>query len=84
MAALPDLMASDAILAITSGRASKMMSKTPIGQLTRSRSRPSSRRVFNVVLPTRSYRAFESLAPQWLGFLYTKRVAGRIPWRLGL
>jgi len=31
MAALPDLIASDAMLAITSGRASKMIRSTPIG-----------------------------------------------------
>jgi len=65
MAAFPDLMANDAILAITSGRASKIRSRTPIGQLTRSRSRPSSRRVLRVVFPTEAYRASRSHAPQW-------------------
>ena len=52
MAAFPDLIASDAMFAITSGRASKMISSTPIGQLTRSRVRPSSNRAFNDILPT--------------------------------
>lgn len=52
MAAFPDLIASDAMFAITSGRASKMISSTPIGQLTRSKIRPSSSRVFNDILPT--------------------------------
>lgn len=52
IAAFPDLIASEAMLAMTSGRASKMMRRTPIGQDTLSRSRPSSNRVRNVTLPT--------------------------------
>lgn len=52
MAAFPDLIASDAIFAITSGRASKMISSTPIGQLTRSKTSPSSNSVFKDILPT--------------------------------
>ncbi len=56
IAAFPDLIAKDAILAITSGRASKMISRTPIGQLTRSRIRPSSNRVLKDILPTEPYR----------------------------
>lgn len=52
MAALPDLMASEAMLAMTSGRASKMMRRTPMGQVTRSRIRPSSSLVRSWILPT--------------------------------
>lgn len=52
MAAFPDLIANDAMFAITSGRASKIISSTPIGQLTRSRTRPSSNSVFRDILPT--------------------------------
>lgn len=57
IAALPDLIARDAMLAITSGRASNIIRSTPIGQLTRSNSRPSSSLVLSVILPTRPYRA---------------------------
>lgn len=52
MAALPDLIARAAMLAMTSGRASKMMRRTPMGQVTLSRSKPSSRRVRRVTFPT--------------------------------
>jgi len=52
MAAFPDLMASEAILAMTSGLASKIMRRTPIGHVTRSSSSPSSRRVRRVTLLT--------------------------------
>jgi len=52
IAALPDLIAREAILAMTSGRASKMIKSTPIGQETRSSSSPSSSFVLNVTLPT--------------------------------
>ena len=52
MAALPDFMAKADMLAITSGRASKMMSRTPMGQVMRSSSRLSSRRVRKVTLFT--------------------------------
>jgi hypothetical protein len=42
IAALPDLMAREAMLAMTSGRASKMMRRTPMGHETRSMIRSSS------------------------------------------
>lgn len=54
IAAFPDFIASDAILAITSGRASNIISRTPIGKLTLSKSRSSSRRVLKVTLPTKT------------------------------
>ncbi|EDP54287.1 conserved hypothetical protein [Aspergillus fumigatus A1163] len=50
MAAFPDFMDSAAILAITSGRASNIISKTPIGQLTLSRMRPSSSSVLRHIV----------------------------------
>lgn len=52
MAALPDLMARLAILAMTSGRASNMMSRTPIGHETRSSIKLSSSFVRICILPT--------------------------------
>jgi hypothetical protein len=52
MAALPDLMARAEMLAMTSGRASKMMRRTPMGHVTLERVRLSSRRVRAVVLLT--------------------------------
>lgn len=52
MAAFPDLIASDAILAMTSGRASNMMRRTPIGDDFRSRIKPSSNRVRRSTFPT--------------------------------
>jgi hypothetical protein len=52
MAALPDLRARAEMLAITSGRASKMMRRTPMGHVIRDRIRLSSRRVRDVVLLT--------------------------------
>jgi hypothetical protein len=52
IAALPDLIASEAIFAMTSGRASKMIRRTPMGQVTRSRSSPSSSLVRKVTFPT--------------------------------
>jgi hypothetical protein len=52
IAAFPDFMASEAILAITSGRASNMIRSTPMGHVTLSRSSPSSRRVRRVTCPT--------------------------------
>lgn len=57
MAALPDLIAREAMLAMTSGRASKMIKSTPIGQETLSSSSPSSSFVRNVTLPTLSLRS---------------------------
>ena len=57
IAALPDLMARDVIFAMTSGRASKMIRRTPIGQLLRSRIRSSSSLVFRLTLPTTLYEA---------------------------
>ena len=53
MAAFPDFMAKADMLAMTSGRASKIMRSTPMGQVTRVRVRPSSRRVRRVILFTR-------------------------------
>jgi len=53
IAAFPDLIARDAIFAMTSGRASKMMRSTPMGQLTRSSTRPSSSSVRRSILPTK-------------------------------
>lgn len=61
IAAFPDLIASDAILAITSGRASNMIKRTPIGEVILSRSSPSSKRVLRVTLPTISYRVLRSV-----------------------
>jgi len=52
IAALPDLTARDAMFAMTSGRASKMMRRTPIGHVTRVNSKPSSSFVLKVTLPT--------------------------------
>jgi hypothetical protein len=52
MAAFPDLMARAEMLAITSGRASKIMRRTPMGQVMRERVRLSSRSVRAVVLLT--------------------------------
>lgn len=64
MAALPDFMANEAMLAMTSGRASKIIRRTPIGQVTLSRSRSSSRRVLRVILPTEPYWVHGRPAPQ--------------------
>src|SRR5437773_7039834 len=58
IAALPDFMARDAMFAITSGRASKMMRRVPMGHVTRSRSRPVSSRVRRVTLPTVAKQQF--------------------------
>lgn len=52
MAAFPDLTAREVMLAMTSGRASKMIRRTPIGQVLLSRIKPSSSLVFKVVLFT--------------------------------
>lgn len=52
MAELPDLTASEAMFAITSGLASKMMSRTPIGHVILSSSSPSSNSVRKVICPT--------------------------------
>lgn len=60
IAALPDLMARAAIFAMTSGRASKIMSRTPMGQAILSKIKPSSRSVLRVTLPTITYGARES------------------------
>jgi len=48
---------------MTSGRASKIIRRTPIGQVTLSSSKPSSRRVLNVILSTFSYRVRRSHTP---------------------
>ena len=63
IAAFPDLIAKDAMLAITSGRASNIINSTPIGQLTRSNIKSSSNRVFKVDLPTYC-TGLEEYAPQ--------------------
>ena len=55
IAALPDLMANAEMLAMTSGRASKMMRRTPMGQVMRERVKLSSSSVFAVVLLTGQY-----------------------------
>lgn len=65
MAALPDLIAKEVMFAITSGRASKIMRSTPMGQVLRSRINPSSSLVFNVVLLTNQVRSCRSRAPQY-------------------
>jgi hypothetical protein len=52
IAAFADFIERAAILAMTSGRASKIIRRTPNGQLTLSKTRPSSNRVFIVILPT--------------------------------
>ena len=52
IAALADLIANDAMLAMTSGRASKMIRSTPIGHDCRCRMRPSSNSVRKSTLPT--------------------------------
>ena len=52
MAALADLIARDVMLAITSGRASKMIKRTPIGHVCRCSMRPSSSSVRKSTLPT--------------------------------
>lgn len=54
IAALPDLIAREAMFAITSGRASNIISSTPMGHVVLSSSRPSSRRLRRVTLPTLS------------------------------
>jgi hypothetical protein len=56
IAAFPDLIANAAMFAMTSGRASKIMRRTPMGQLTLSRVRPSSRRVRSDTFPTAVYQ----------------------------
>ena len=55
IAAFPDFIAREAMFAITSGRASKIIRSTPIGQVTLSSSKPSSNRVRNVTLLTVLY-----------------------------
>lgn len=52
IAAFPDLIERAAILAMTSGRASNIISKTPIGQVTLSSSISSSSNVRNETRPT--------------------------------
>lgn len=52
IAALADFMARDAMLAITSGRASKIIRRTPMGQVWRWRMRPESSSVRRSILPT--------------------------------
>ena len=52
IAAFPDLIAKDAMFAMTSGLASNMMRSTPIGHDTLSKSSPSSSLVLRLILPT--------------------------------
>lgn len=63
IAAFPDFIAREAMFAMTSGRASKIIRSTPIGQVTLSSSKPSSNRVRNVTLLTILYRVRRSHAP---------------------
>ena len=74
MAALPDLMAREAMLAMTSGRASKMIRRTPIGQEIRSSSKPSSRRVRIVVLLIGSGRSRTSRIPDSISAYFPGRL----------
>ena len=60
IAAFPDLIAREAMLAMTSGRASNIMRSTPMGLVSLSSSRPSSKRVRNVILLTTSHRVLRS------------------------
>lgn len=60
IAAFPDLMAREAILAMTSGRASKIIRSTPIGHDTLSSSSPSSSLVLRVTLPTSNFHVSEA------------------------
>ena len=64
MAAFPDLIAREAMLAMTSGRASKMIRRTPIGHVTLFSSRPSSSLVLKVILLTISYTCYRFNASQ--------------------
>jgi hypothetical protein len=52
IAAFPDLIAREAMFAITSGRASKIISSTPMGHVILSSSRLLSSLVRRVILPT--------------------------------
>ena len=56
IAAFPDLIAKEVIFAITSGRASNIIKRTPMGQVTLSRIRPSSSFVRKFTLPTVSHQ----------------------------
>ena len=57
MAAFPDLMARAEMLAMTSGRASKIIKSTPMGHVMRERVRLSSSNVFAVVWLTALYQS---------------------------
>ena len=52
------------MLAMTSGRASKIINRTPIGHVTLSSSRPSSSLVLSVILLTVSYKSHRIHTPQ--------------------
>ena len=52
IAALADLIANEAMFAMTSGRASKMIKSTPMGQVWRCKVKPSSSSVRRSTLPT--------------------------------
>ncbi|KAH3665247.1 hypothetical protein OGATHE_004062 [Ogataea polymorpha] len=63
IAALPDLIAKAVMLAITSGRLSKMMSRTPTGHVSRVNVSPSSSSVARVTLLSGSSRLETSSTP---------------------
>ncbi|KAH3667381.1 hypothetical protein OGAPHI_003030 [Ogataea philodendri] len=63
IAAFPDLMAKAVMLAITSGRLSKMISNTPTGQVSLVKVKPSSSSVCNVILFNGSSRFDTSRTP---------------------
>lgn len=67
IAAFPDFMAREAMLAMTSGRASKMINKTPIGHVNLSSSRPLSSLVLRVILLTVSYKSRRALSQRARG-----------------
>lgn len=63
MAALPDLIASAAMFTTTSGRASKMTSSTPTGQVTRCSASPGPSSFANVTCPVGRGSDATSLIP---------------------
>lgn len=64
IAAFPDFMAREAILAMTSGRASNIINRTPIGHENLSSSRPSSSLVLRVILLTILYKSHGTPTPR--------------------
>nr|CAA62180.1 orf 06157 [Saccharomyces cerevisiae] len=63
IAALPDLILNAVILAITSGRDSKITNKTPTGAVTWYNVKPSSNSLAILTLPTGSSSSATSLIP---------------------